>query len=71
MTSEDMVRMANQIAAFFAPYPKDEALAGVTAHIRDFWEPRMKRQLAEHIAAGGQGLEPLVIEAAAALPKAA
>lgn len=68
MDSADIVRMANQIAKFFAAYPHDEAVSGVMGHIRDFWEPRMKAALRAYIAAGGQGLEPLVKEAAAKLP---
>ncbi len=67
MTNDDMIRMANQIADFFGPYPQDEALAGVSGHIRDFWEPRMKQALAAHVATGGAGLQPLVMEAAKAL----
>ncbi len=58
-----MVRMANQIATFFTSKPHDEAVAGTAAHISDFWEPRMRKQLFDHIAAGGAGLMPLVIEA--------
>lgn len=65
MSPEKMIRMANQIATFFETRKHDEAVAGTAAHISDFWEPRMRRQLFDHIAAGGQGLKPLVIEAAA------
>ena len=67
MTSEDTVRMANQIAAFFSSYPHEEAVNGVFGHIRDFWEPRMKKALKSYIADGGKGLQPLVVEAAAKL----
>ena len=63
MTSEETVRMANQIADFYGPYPHDEAVRGIAAHIRDFWEPRMKRELKAYAAAGGNGLAPLVLEA--------
>jgi formate dehydrogenase subunit delta len=70
MDSTDIVRMANQIAAFFNSYPHDEAVAGITGHIKDFWEPRMKRALAAHVASGGAGLEPMVVEAAGKLAHA-
>ncbi len=63
MQPEKMIRMANQIATFFASKPHDEAVTGTAAHISDFWEPRMRKQLFDHIAAGGAGLLPLVIEA--------
>lgn len=68
MTSQDLIRMANEIAKFFSAYPHDEAVSGIFGHIRDFWEPRMKRALKSYIAEGGEGLVPLVIEAAAKLP---
>ncbi|WP_298497489.1 formate dehydrogenase subunit delta [uncultured Maritimibacter sp.] len=64
MSPDKMVMMANQIATFFASQPGDRA-ALVAAHINDFWEPRMRRQLFDHVAAGGAGLDPLVIEAMA------
>jgi len=63
MQSEDIVRMANQIASFFAPFPREEALAGIAGHIHDFWDPRMRGALRAHLAAGGDGLSPLVVEA--------
>ncbi len=65
MNADKLVHMANQIAQFFASYPHEEAVAGVADHIQKFWERRMRQQLAAHIAAGGAGLRPLVIEAAA------
>jgi formate dehydrogenase subunit delta len=65
MQSSDLVRMANQIAAYFAPYPKPEALDGIAKHIHAFWDPRMRNALKEHIDKGGEGLSPLFLEAAA------
>ena len=67
MTPDRLVHMANQIAAFFRPSPHDEAVAGVAGHLRQFWEPRMRHQLRAHIAEGGAGLDPLVLEAAKTL----
>jgi len=64
-----MVHNANQIALFFASYPHDEALAGVTDHLQKFWEHRMRQQLEAYVAQGGQGLHPLVLEAAKQLDK--
>jgi formate dehydrogenase subunit delta len=63
MEAEHMVHMANQIAQFFASYPHDEALAGVTDHFQKFWEPRMRKQIEEYVAQGGGGLHELAIEA--------
>jgi formate dehydrogenase subunit delta len=62
-THEKIVRMANQIATFFLSQPEAVRVDGVANHINKFWEPRMRRQLFEHIDKGGEGLLPLVIEA--------
>jgi formate dehydrogenase subunit delta len=67
MEPEHMVHMANQIAQFFASYPHDEALAGVTDHFQKFWEPRMRRQIEEYVAQGGGGLHALALEAVKSL----
>ena len=66
--SEKLVRMANQIAAFFRSYPQDEAVAGIHKHIVAFWTPRMRTQLTEYIEGGAEDLNPLVTAAIA--PKA-
>lgn len=64
-TREKLVRMANQIAAFFHSRPREEGVAGVAEHINKFWEPRMRRHFFEVFDAGGEGLKPIVLEAAA------
>jgi formate dehydrogenase subunit delta len=67
MNIETLVRMANQIAAFFHPYPHDEAVAQTRAHLKNFWDPRMRKDLIAHVESGGAGLSPLALEAARAL----
>jgi len=65
MSSESLVKMANQIAHYFDSEP-DRALAvqGVRQHLHNFWTPAMRRQLAEWIEANaGEGLDPKVREA--------
>jgi len=64
MSSDKIIRMANQIAVFMETRPHDQALEGVSSHINDFWAPRMRRQLFAVLDAGGAGLRPLVVEAA-------
>ena len=64
MSPDKMVHMANQIAAFFTSQPGDDAPNRVAAHLSDFWEPRMRRQLLDHIDAGGAGLDAAGVEAA-------
>ncbi|HXA78100.1 MAG TPA: formate dehydrogenase subunit delta [Candidatus Acidoferrales bacterium] len=63
MEADNMVHMANQIALFFASYPKEEAVAGVADHLQKFWEPRMRKQITEYVAHGGSGLHELAFEA--------
>jgi formate dehydrogenase subunit delta len=67
---EVMVHKANQIALFFASYPREEAIAGVANHLRMFWEPRMRRQIVAHVESGGAGLHELVPEAVRRLDEA-
>lgn len=64
MQASDLVRMANQIAAYYAPYPKAEALDGIAKHVHLFWDPRMRNELKVHLDKGGEGLTPLFAEAA-------
>lgn len=60
-----LVRMANQIGIFFESRPHEEGVAGVAEHINKFWEPRMRHHFFEVVDAGGAGLRPIVLEAAA------
>jgi formate dehydrogenase subunit delta len=56
MNVERLIEMANDIANFFAADPDREAgIEGVANHLRKFWEPRMRRQLLEHVRAHGPG----------------
>ncbi|CAM8625722.1 Formate dehydrogenase, delta subunit [Paracoccaceae bacterium] len=66
-----LVYMANQIAKFMESKPHDEGVAGLSSHINDFWEPRMRRHLFEVLDAGGTGLRPLVLDAAAKIKRPA
>lgn len=69
MDDSDIVRMANQIAEFHKPYPRDEAVAGISEHIRLFWEPRMRLKLKQLLDIGGAGLSNLALEGAQAAQK--
>ena len=59
-----IIRMANQIGTFFESKPHDEGVHGVAEHINKFWEPRMRRHFFDVVDSGGEGLKPIVIEAA-------
>jgi len=69
MEQSDLIRMANQIAGFFKLYGPEEGKKEVAAHINNFWEPRMREKFFQHLAAGGEGLDPLVIEASKIIRK--
>lgn len=58
-----LVYMANQISNFFATQKHDEAVSGTAKHIGDFWDPRMRSMIFAHVKAGGDGLNPLALEA--------
>jgi formate dehydrogenase subunit delta len=46
MDGKKLVKMANEIAAFFAAEPERKvALAGIAGHLKRFWEPRMRREI--------------------------
>ena len=63
MDPHRLVYMANQIGAFFASQDPATAVAGIEDHLRKFWDPRMRREILAHLAAGGEGLEGAVREA--------
>jgi len=64
MNSSDLIRMVNQIADYYRPYPREEAVKGVADHIVAFWDPRMRAGLGEIVAAGGAGLSELALAGA-------
>jgi formate dehydrogenase subunit delta len=57
-----LIVMANQIAAFFAPYPDARRAEGVRNHLRTYWDPRMRQDLIDYVATGGEGLSPYVCD---------
>jgi formate dehydrogenase subunit delta len=67
MSTSEVARLASDIAAQFAHESDEQAAASVAAHIRTFWDPRMRSQLIALVAAGGSDLDPAVIAAAARL----
>lgn len=64
MSPDKMIYMANQIATFFNSQPEADKAQKVAGHLNDFWDPRMRRQLLDHVAQGGAGLDPVVVAAA-------
>lgn len=63
MSKDDLLRMANQIAHFFAPYPEEDAVEGVRDHLAKFWDPAMRRELLAFDGETRARLHPLVLKA--------
>jgi len=63
-----LISMANDIAGFFSTMPDhEEAVTAMTQHLRNFWEPRMRREIIAYALGGGADLVPLAREAIARL----
>jgi len=65
MNNDNLIRMVNRIGAFFAAMPdREEAMHDLAQHVRRFWEPRMRRQLFDHLdMRNGDGVDELVVNA--------
>lgn len=58
-----LVRMANQIGAFFKSYPEETAVEGVREHIAKFWTSGMRAEIIQAANSEGGGLDPIVATA--------
>jgi formate dehydrogenase subunit delta len=65
MDMKNLIHMANQIGGFFEAMPnREEALLGISTHLHNFWEPRMRKQLLAYVdAENGTELKPIVLSA--------
>lgn len=65
MDGKKLVKMGNQIAAFFGGDPdRKVAVESVAGHLKRFWEPRMRREILAQLDAGGEhGMSALLVEA--------
>ena len=63
MNTEHLVRMANDISAFFDSEAGANAPAEIASHITRFWDPRMRSAIIAQGAAGGEGLTPSALAA--------
>jgi formate dehydrogenase subunit delta len=65
MNPANLIKMANQIGAFFEAMPnREQAIKDIAAHIQKNWDPRMRIALHKHIIkVGDAGLSPMVREA--------
>ena len=60
---DSLIRMANQIAANFTNLPPEAAATSVATHIRSFWAPPMRADLTTWFDEGGEGLDPVAVQA--------
>lgn len=63
MSDDKLVMMANQIGRFFVPQRDADPAAAIAAHLRKFWDPRMRAAIVAHLDKGGEGLEDPVRQA--------
>jgi formate dehydrogenase subunit delta len=65
MNTDLMIKMVNEISAFFAGEDdREQAAREVHTHLLKFWEPRMRAQLLDYYAQRqGAGLSELSIKA--------
>lgn len=72
MKPDKLIKMANQIGAFFDAMPdREQAVMGVVAHIQRNWEPRMRTALQDHVTQNGdEELMPIVRDALRIVQKA-
>ncbi|MCQ2027984.1 formate dehydrogenase subunit delta [Stutzerimonas zhaodongensis] len=65
MNATQLIRMANQIGAFFASQPDaEQARTDFALHLKRQWDPQMRTALFAHLdATAGEGLNPFVLQA--------
>ena len=69
MNIDLLIKMANEISAYFASEPDaEQAAKDVAGHLRRYWEPRMRRQIiAYYEERRGAGLSELALRGVALL----
>ncbi|KQN43964.1 formate dehydrogenase [Pseudomonas sp. Leaf48] len=62
MSTDNLIKMANQIAQYFASQPdQEQAVLGVRNHLQMYWAPSMRNELlAWQMEHQGAQLHPLV-----------
>lgn len=64
MNTDHLIKMANEISAFFnGESGADGAPKDVAAHMKKFWEPRMRREIVSHYEKGAAGLNDIARKA--------
>jgi formate dehydrogenase subunit delta len=68
---DKLVRMANQIADFYAATPEPEATAGAATHLTLYWTPKMIREIIAFADQGHPGLNEIAARAVESLKQKA
>lgn len=64
MDIHHLAKMANEIGGFFASSPDhEEAVNSIAQHLKNYWEPRMRRQIIEYARRDDCDLTAIVREA--------
>ncbi len=64
MEPERLIHMTNQIATFFGTWPETQAIEATADHLRQFWDPRMRKELLRLLDTRGKDLSPIARQAA-------
>ncbi len=67
MSPDRLVYMANQIGKYFESQHRQNAVDGIADHLRKFWDPSMRQAISIYAQTGGEGLDPVVLQAVRAL----
>jgi formate dehydrogenase subunit delta len=69
MNIDLLIKMTNEISAYFASEPDaEQAAKDIAGHLRRFWEPRMRRQMVSYYKERrGAGLTELALRGVALL----
>jgi formate dehydrogenase subunit delta len=55
MDIHHLVKMANDIGSFYESLPdRKEAVNSIATHLKNFWEPRMRREIIQHAKLGAE-----------------
>jgi len=61
------IRLINKVVVHFGYLPSEQAAGEVAKHVKNFWDPRMRRRLFDLVDAGAGDFEPVALAAAALL----
>lgn len=69
MSPDTLIRMANQIGAFFEVMPdREQAVKDIASHLRRTWDPRMRTELLDTLGGANEAkLKTVVRDAVIAL----